>query len=85
MSFAETLGQYIPCHPSGVIPWDEVEALFAATCFTRMKTTRQNPVFHEEGDVLTYTRMICRGDSCQSETMFIQHPDNILLLSGQRS
>lgn len=60
MTFAETIVKYIPCSPSGEIPWDEVEALFAATCFTGMKTTEQNPVFHGEGDVFTHTRMVCR-------------------------
>ena len=56
MTFAETIVKYIPCPPSGEIPWDEVEALFAATCFTGMKTTKQNPVFHGEGDVFTQFR-----------------------------
>ena len=60
MSFAETITKYIPCHPFGEIPWDEVEALLAPTCFARMKITKQNPVFHGEGDVLAHTRMVCR-------------------------
>ena len=55
MSFAETITKYIPSHPFSEIPWDEVEALLAPTCFARMKTTKQNPVFHGEGDVLAHT------------------------------
>ena len=42
------------------IPWERIEQLLSASCFTDMKTTWQNPVFHGEGDVYTHTQMVCR-------------------------
>ena len=77
MSFEETIAKYIPCSPSGEIFWDEVDALFAATCFMRMKTTKQNPVYHGEGNVLAHTRMVCRE--------LINNPEFHELPDGQKA
>lgn len=61
MNFINTIKRLVPGSPSAEIDWDEIDKLFAATCFSEMKTTPQNPVHHGEGDVYTHTQMVCRA------------------------
>lgn len=60
MDLIETIAQCMPRSSSGIIPWDRIEPLFSAAWFSQMKNTRQNPVYHGEGDVFTHTQMVCR-------------------------
>lgn len=60
MNLMNEIEPYIPKSPSDEIPWNEVHRLFSGTCFPEMGKTKQNPVFHGEGDVYTHTQMVCR-------------------------
>ena len=50
----------IPDAPEADIPWSRIDQLLDATGFTGLKSIRQNPLFHGEGDVYTHTQMVCR-------------------------
>lgn len=58
--FMRQIEECIMDSPSVEIQWRNLEALFAPTCFSGMKTTLQNPAYHGEGDVYTHTQMVCR-------------------------
>ena len=73
MGFIEEIGNCIPCSPMDEIPWERIGRILAASCFTEMKTTRQDPVFHGEGDVYTHTKMVCR--ELIRSTTFHELPD----------
>ena len=59
MNFIEEIKTCILSSPATEIPWEQIDQLLAATCFSDMKTTHQNPFFHGEGDVYTHTQMVC--------------------------
>ena len=58
--FIRQIEDCVPDSPSEEIEWKKIVPIFAPTCFSQMKTTRQNPAFHGEGDVFTHTQMVCR-------------------------
>ncbi len=60
MNFIDEIQKCIPASNGAEIPWNRTDQLLAATCFSDLKTTQQNPVFHGEGDVYTHTRMVTR-------------------------
>ena len=60
MGFIEEIENCIPSSPMDEIPWKRIEQLLSVSCFANMKATRQNPVFHGEGDVYTHTQMASR-------------------------
>lgn len=71
MDFTETIKNCIPdvllkktgqdSAGGDLIDWDLIEGLFSLTCFSGMKTTFQNTVYHGEGDVFTHTKMVCES------------------------
>lgn len=60
MNFIDDIGRLIPGSPSDEIAWNEVDQLFNIICFSDMRMTRQDSVYHGEGDVYTHTQMVCR-------------------------
>ena len=60
MDFIQEIEKCIPASSKDEICWNRIYQLLATTCFSEMKNTQQNPVFHGEGDVFTHTQMVCR-------------------------
>ncbi len=60
MDFIEQIEDCISGSLTDGILWNRMDQLFAVTCFSDMKITQQNPVFHGEGDVYTHTQMVCQ-------------------------
>ncbi len=73
MEFIEHIAGCIPDSSEAEIPWDRIGRLLAPTCFSGMKGTQQNPIYHGEGDVYTHTQMVCRELTRMSE--FQELPD----------
>ncbi|MBQ7969346.1 MAG: AAA family ATPase [Clostridia bacterium] len=48
----------IPLHGEG-IDWSALEATSLSSIFKEMAKTNQNPLYHQEIDVLTHTKMVC--------------------------
>lgn len=48
-----------PQAPAWAIDWNAIENTEIRSLIGQMKTVRQNPVWHGEGDVWTHTRMAC--------------------------
>lgn len=73
MGFIEEIAACIPNSPSDDIPWNRIEPLFAASHFSAMKETMQNPIYHGEGDVYAHTQKVC----CELTTdpMFYELPE----------
>ena len=61
MDFVEAIKTLLSCSYSYSDEWQQIETLFAASCFSDMRNTPQDPVFHGEGDVMTHTRMVCQA------------------------
>lgn len=59
MDFIEQLTACIPASPDAEIPWNKLDQLFAASLFSNMRATAQNPSYHAEGDVYVHTQMVC--------------------------
>ncbi|MBP5622868.1 MAG: AAA family ATPase [Thermoguttaceae bacterium] len=59
-TFIEEIERCVPTSSTDAIPWDRLERLFAPTCFSAMKTTPQNPLYHGEGDVYAHTKATAR-------------------------
>lgn len=51
----------VPGPPDWTIPWAELERSNIGPWLSQMARTRQDPVFHGEGDVLTHTKLVCRA------------------------
>ena len=81
MKFTEQLYDLIPCSPSSDIQWDKIDPLFSGICFSAMKDTPQNPVYHGEGDVYTHTQMVCRELAADPDfyTLSDRHKEELFL------
>lgn len=60
MNFIDDIERLIPGAPSDEIVWNEADKFFVSTCFSGMRMTRQDPMYHGEGDVYTHTQLVCR-------------------------
>ena len=54
-----TLLEALPRTPDEPIRWDAINAAGFAAFAAKLAKTRQNPLWHGEGDVLSHTRMVC--------------------------
>lgn len=54
-----TLLEALPRTPDEPIRWDAINAAGFAAFAHKLAKTRQNPLWHGEGDVLSHTRMVC--------------------------
>ncbi len=72
MNFIDTIEDLISSFQNVEDVPDTLESLFAGICFSEMRSTPQDPVYHGEGDVLTHTLMVCneliRMESFQQRT-----------------
>ena len=59
MSDLKELLSIVPQAPDFRIGWQDIEKTVMQDYATAMKETRQNPVYHAEGDVWTHTKMVC--------------------------
>ena len=50
MNFIDDIERLIPGAPSDEIVWNEADKFFVSTCFSGMRMTRQDPMYHGEGD-----------------------------------
>jgi len=61
METGDALFRLIPGPPSWTIPWNALEGTCLSPFLSRMAHTRQNPIYHGEGDVLAHTRLVCQA------------------------
>lgn len=77
MNFIDEIEKLIPRSASDEVDWDKTGRLLASTCFSDLRTTLQNPVYHGEGDVYAHTQMVC--------SELIRHPAYAQLPGRQRT
>ncbi len=73
----DEMAECIPASPEAEIPWSRMDRILPPSWVSGMKTTRQNPAYHGEGDVYTHTQMVCRE--------LTGNPAFYQLTAGQRS
>ncbi len=61
METGDTLLKLVPGPPSWTIPWDNLEETCLSPFLSQMAHTRQNPIYHGEGDVLAHTKLVCQA------------------------
>ncbi len=78
----EALLSLVPCRAHQAVEWERLAILGLAPLFSEMAATRQNPLYHAEGDVMTHTRLVVEELVASEEYLSASFKERAVLFLG---